>query len=265
MKLSLLASSLLCINPLVSGAPYIDHIGTEDHTIARAVDQGAPLKGKTLKILPLGDSITNGYQSSDGNGYRKDLLDAITLYGGAKATFIGSLKSGKMQNNENEGHDSAKIDAIAGAAKTFLKQTPNEQKPNVVLLHAGTNDMIQNYDVDDAPERLGKLLDEITTTVPDAVVLVAQIIPNRDPSIDKRIQAFNSNLWPMLKGRQDKQHKDGNVQIFDMHKAVPVADLGDGTHPTDKGYKEMARAWYFELQEVAKNGLMDDPIFTKPQ
>lgn len=39
---------------------------------------------QNLRILPLGDSITFGAKSSDGNGYRLDLREKLTSIGGAK-------------------------------------------------------------------------------------------------------------------------------------------------------------------------------------
>ena len=46
-----------------------------------------------------------------------------------------------------------------------------------MLLHIGTNDILQNYNVGSAPNRLSTLIDHITNTAPSAEVFVAQIIP----------------------------------------------------------------------------------------
>ena len=52
---------------------------------------------------------------------------------GNTVNLIGSLQSGTMADNNNEGHDGAPIDQIASFATAVLLQ-----QPNVVLLHAGT-------------------------------------------------------------------------------------------------------------------------------
>jgi len=62
-----------------------------------------------LRICPLGASITNGYESSDGNGYRKHLRDQLRWSGWA-VNMVGSLDSGTMNNNQNEGHIGLRID-----------------------------------------------------------------------------------------------------------------------------------------------------------
>lgn len=50
--------------------------------------------------MPTGASITFGINSSDGNGYRKDLLD---LLAGNPVNYIGTQHGGTMSNNACEG------------------------------------------------------------------------------------------------------------------------------------------------------------------
>ena len=56
--------------------------------------------GTKLRILPLGDSITVGVQSSDKNGYRGPLQQALS---GSKLLFVGDLINGTMRNGLNAG------------------------------------------------------------------------------------------------------------------------------------------------------------------
>ena len=81
-----------------------------------------------------------------------------------------------MSDNYNEGHPGFTISQIAAVAGPALAM-----RPNVVLLHAGTNDLNNspppaNESYVDAPARLGALVDEVVERCPGAVVLVAQII-----------------------------------------------------------------------------------------
>ena len=48
-----------------------------------------------VTVLPLGDSITYGYESTDGNGYREDLLELIQADGNT-VDYIGSIQAGSM-------------------------------------------------------------------------------------------------------------------------------------------------------------------------
>lgn len=48
-----------------------------------------------LRIMPLGASVTQGVQSTDGNGYRKWLRSELR-YQGWKVNMVGSLATGSM-------------------------------------------------------------------------------------------------------------------------------------------------------------------------
>ena len=88
--------------------------------------------GVKLRILPLGDSITDGMSSSDGNGYRLRLRDLLTPENAVE--YIGQQHSGFMDDNNNEGYPGIDISLIAEKAKPSYAE-----KPNIVLLMATSN------------------------------------------------------------------------------------------------------------------------------
>ena len=97
---------------------------------ARDVKPGVPVKpGTELRILPLGDSITWGYTSPDGNGYRLQLYNDLS---GDNVVFAGVIQSGNMIDNWNGGYPGQTIQYIAGQAPQSLAQ-----HPNIVLFMAG--------------------------------------------------------------------------------------------------------------------------------
>jgi hypothetical protein len=65
----------------------------------RALPREVVAGGTGMRILPLGDSITYGYKSTNGNGYRGELQ---TLLSGSNSLFIGSVSAGTMQDNCSE-------------------------------------------------------------------------------------------------------------------------------------------------------------------
>ena len=91
-----------------------------------------------LRILPLGDSITHGTESTSLDGYRGPLAVALSSQVAA-LNFVGTQISGTMSDPDNEGHPSYKVSDIAALANASL----NNYKPNVVLLDAGINDLEQ--------------------------------------------------------------------------------------------------------------------------
>ena len=206
--------------------------------------------GKELRILPLGDSITYGFQSPDGNGYRLQLQQ--NLYGN-KVNFIGSLHSGNMTNNANEGHSGAVIAEIASLTKPTLYG-----QPNIVLLHAGTNDLTFNpppQPWNTAPNRLDALISEILRISPSAVVLVAQIIKIGIPDAQSRHFAFNQAVLNIANTRAAKGQP---VMAVDFTSIVP-AELVDNVHPNEMNYRRMGDIWYDAIRQVEQKGWIQRP------
>ncbi|KAL5327173.1 hypothetical protein ACEPPN_004865 [Leptodophora sp. 'Broadleaf-Isolate-01'] len=204
-----------------------------------------------LKILPLGDSITYGFRSTDGNGYRKHLLDKITATANGTTQYIGSVRSGNMTDNHNEGHPGAVITEIGNFSLGSLAL-----RPNLILLMAGTNDMNLNLSVG-ATERLGNLIDMCSTACPDAVILLAQLTPAAKPDVEARIEQFNPAVISLAASREGKGMK---IAVVDMPKFVTTADLKDNLHPNDVGHAKMADAWFEGIQKAAAKGWFAPPV-----
>jgi lysophospholipase L1-like esterase len=183
-----------------------------------------------LRILPLGDSITWGWQptaqENGTNGYRAQLLHDLVYAYYKSVDFVGTQHSGLMVDNDNEGHPGFTINQIREAMKEGL-----EMRPNVVLLHAGTNDLhhpeTEKEKWRDAPKRLGRLLDAVLKLCPDAVVLVAQIIQAEKTQTRANIQFFNSAVLKVVEKRVKKGFK---VVVVDQSVIMPN-ELVDGLHP----------------------------------
>lgn len=128
----------------------------KDDLFAKIWDRLGRPENVDLRIMPLGDAITWSYGSSSGSGYRSPLAE-ILKKGKNTVDFVGNLTSGKMADAHNEGWSGATIDEIGEKSRDALVAA----SPNVVLLHAGTTDVTRPLDPDNAPKRLGKLIDEV--------------------------------------------------------------------------------------------------------
>jgi lysophospholipase L1-like esterase len=204
---------------------------------------GASPGGPPVRIMPLGDSITYGVGSSTASSYRAALWDRLVGHAGYAVDFVGSQRSGALPDTDNEGHSGWRIDQIAANVDGWLAT----YQPDVVLLHIGTNDMNQNYQVGTAPQRLGALLDQILADRPAATVLLAQIVPSSDSTVQSRITAFNAALPGVAASRGDR------VKLVDL-SVLSGADLADTLHPNDNGYARMAVRWYSALEGVLGDG-----------
>ena len=205
-----------------------------------------------LRAMPLGDSITAGYDSSTGNGYRQDLATELASQIGY-LDYVGSQYDGPMSDPDNEGHFGARIDQIAAITNASL----SSYKPNIVLLLAGINDLGQNYQVSTAPNRLASLIDQINSAEPEATVLVATLIVNGDPTIESEVQTFNAALPNIVNTRASAGK---HVYLVDMSALKYPADMDGTLHPNDSGYQKMANAWDSAIETVIGKGWITDPL-----
>ncbi|KAJ8067299.1 hypothetical protein OCU04_004655 [Sclerotinia nivalis] len=247
-----LAHVNICVGILLScaNASIITKLGNRGYN---STIYNGTASGKILRIQPLGNSITFGYLSTDGNGYRLGLLDLLTSAGNT-VQYVGSVRAGNMSDNLNEGHPGAVISQIAEYAKLSFPEDPN-----LVLLMAGTNDMNDFLNVTTAPDRLSALIDEITSAVPNVTVIVAQVTPAANTTVEDAMVTFNSMIPDIVASKVSTGQKVSTVNMMDY---VTVNDLVDGLHPTDHGYQQMAKAWFAGIQEVQKKGWIDPPIST---
>jgi hypothetical protein len=174
------------------------------------------------------------------------------MLSGNVVQYIGSIRSGSMVNNNNEGHPGALISEISKYAENSLSK-----QPNVVLVMAGTNDVNNLSDPEGAPARLGSLIDRIIAECPDAAIIIAQITPIADAAKNALAKTFNAAIPGIVAARANSGAK---VLVVDMSSYLTVNDLDDGLHPKDTGYILMARAWYAGIEQAAKNGWIREPI-----
>ena len=214
-----------------------------------------PTNGDPCKILPLGDSITHGFASSDDGGYRSQLFKLI-VGGNQSVTFVGSLVngptqvSGKTFPRNHEGHDGWTIDPGystygAGGISSLTPSPALDGNPNIILLHIGTNDT-GFMDAANMSTRLEALLDKIAQASPSTLIVLAQITPLGYQS--SALTAYNAKIPGIVQAHAAKgQHIIG----VDMSKMPVPADIGsDNVHPNDQGYAYMAGVWYAALKNL---------------
>ncbi len=214
-----------------------------------------PTNGNPCKVLPLGDSITYGLitvaadkassdPSVDGKdshgGYRVKLFsDAVAA--AKKMTFVGSQTNGPTTvanmpfPKNHEGWSGYTIVQIQGKAANDVAAAPH-----IILVHAGTNDTY-GTDPAGAPARLSTLVDYLTTNFPNALVVVAKIIPY--PSQASNVNLINQSIAAMV---QSKVSAGKHVIVADLYTGFTTSSMlaGDGVHPNQKGYDWMGDTWY---------------------
>ncbi|KAI4202324.1 MAG: hypothetical protein LQ348_001533 [Seirophora lacunosa] len=213
--------------------------------IVEQIAQGPTLSGFNLRILPLGASIMAGAHSTHGYGFRKTLYD--TLRRTNTVSFVGTQGEAPFVH---EGHGGWDINSVTSVATAGLRS-----RPNVILVHVGTNDLINNNAVDNAPDRMGALIDRAHSIAPDAVVLIAQILPCSRAGQFNKFVTFNARVASIINQKQVQ-----NKKVLKVWMPITTEDLVDGIHPGDAGYSKMAQAWIKGLQRAADKGWIGAPV-----
>lgn len=149
--------------------------------------------------------------STTGNAYRASLLDSLTT-AGATIDYTGTIQSGSMDDNDNEGRIGWTIEQISGAA---TDASSAGVEADVVLLHAGTNDAT-TYGWEEAHVRLGELIETVTGLWPEAKVLVAKIVPSAAQDTQEHIEFFNERVQGMGWSFLSKSLAESPVEIMEL-------------------------------------------------
>ncbi len=195
-----------------------------------------------LRVMPLGDSIT--YGSGFEGGYRIGLWNYFTQ-DNLQVDLVGSQANGPLDIDPNhEGHPGKTIQYIRENINTWL----SIQRPDVVLLLIGTNDILNPlaHDFANAPYRLSALIHQITLNAPEADIMVASVPPLEDSLANSRVLEFNAEIPTIINAHA---RWGESVYFVDMFAALTPDDLADGVHPNAAGYAKMAQVWYGALAD----------------
>ena len=227
----------------------------------------------TIRIMPLGDSITVGSSSGtipDDNdhyvAYRLALWNKLVAagYDLAGLNYVGSQQSGGavMDDPDHEGHIGEQTSYIDAHIYNWLVATPAD----VILLHIGTNDIVDGVDLNTAVANVSDILDQIDQYESDysvsITVILALIINQQGYTCGSASDTttFNDALYYMANDRvtnpANAAYPD-KIEIVDMecgagidYRAYPTGDMYTAYHPFATGYAKMADVWYTAVYAV---------------
>jgi lysophospholipase L1-like esterase len=220
--------------------------------------RACPTDGSPCKILPFGDSITDGFGT--GGAYRVELF-RLAHQAGKNVTFVGTGSNGPSMVDgvafppNHEGHSGFTIDPTPSRSgiSPLVSSVMPQFTPHIVTLMIGTNDCIDDHELANAPVRLGALIDSIYQALPNVLVVVAQPIPSREDPLNARIQTYNAAVPAIVQARADAGR---HIRLVDMYTPfVAVTDyktslLKDTWHPNEAGHAILGERWYSVLADV---------------
>ncbi|WYZ43081.1 hypothetical protein EsH8_VI_000780 [Colletotrichum jinshuiense] len=212
----------------------------------RHINSRAP----ALRLMPIGGSVTYGQGSSHGNGYR-GYLRQMLIADGYKPEMVGSRKAGVMQENWCEGWRGFRIDQIDQKAQRCVPGI----LPNLFTVNAGSNDCIQDFDLEHIGIRIRAMLEHLWAASPYSTIILSTLLVTADERVEDRILRANQQY---LKLADDLESEGCKIVVADMHGSDGPQryELMDGTHPNDDGYKKMAKIWHRGVREADRRGFL---------
>lgn len=157
-----------------------------------------------------------------------------------------------MPNNNHEGWRGFRIDQIEGKARKSVEYL----SPNVFLVNAGSNDCLQTFNIPEAGNRMGGMLDYLWLASPQSTILLSTLLPNADKEVNSTVMRVNDQFRALAQQKATEQKKIVLVEM-DTPDGPEVQSFVDGIHPDDKGYYKMAILWLRGIQEAIQKGFID--------
>jgi lysophospholipase L1-like esterase len=215
----------------------------------------------TVRILPLGDSITQG--SSRRRSYRYPLWTKL-IDAGIGFDLVGSQNSNPLGNpswpdykglsfdQDHEGHAGWRADQILNDLPDWLQGYTLD----IVLLHIGTNDVFDGQDTQSTVDEIEEIIDLLQEDNPKVIVLLARLIPLANSNKNQGIIDLNSRIDGVA---ATQTTPESPVIVVDQNSGFDTKqDTYDGIHPNEEGEEKIAEGWSRAiikvLPQLANNG-----------
>jgi acetyl esterase len=203
-------------------------------------------------ILALGDSITEGGKHAC---YRPHLRRLIAE-AGLDAEFIGP-KTGAPDDLRHAGYSGKGAEQVLAEYRKCHRDYPAD----IVLVHAGHNHFADEKPLPGILAATEEMVRLARAANPQAVVLVAEVIPSGKLPKYGYLPALNRELAKLAK----RLHRPEQAVIavdqadgFDWKKDA----VADQVHPNERGAKKMAAKWFMAIQPLL--GKANSTGFTLP-
>lgn len=247
-------TSAISYTPAIAGN-YTLQLSADDGGLTTTADvsfavTAAPIQG-TIKILPLGDSITQGDQSLQSYRYPlwKKLVDASLDF-----DFVGSLTennngnpafpdyNGFVFDRDHEGHWGFRADEILNNLPGYL----SNYSVDVALIHLGTNDISFNQEIASTINELEQIIGALRFDNPAVSILLAEPIPAAGHNVAiADLGAAVKQLALDLNTAQSRVISVDQASEFDI-----ALDRQDDIHPNASGEEKIAQKWFDAITNV---------------
>lgn len=209
----------------------------------------------TVRILPLGDSMTKGSTQTAAETshptYRYWLWQQLQ---GRDVDFVGSWTAPNFPvdfDQDNEGHGGY----MTGGILNGVPDDPRQGKLadwlgkygfDVALVMLGTNDVLNAVPTAESVRNLEGIIAQLRARNPNAVVLLAKVPPTSFPR--PNLEALNAAIPGVASRLSTAQSPVVVVDMYAGYNGVADNQAPLGIHPAESGEKKIAAQWYSALQ-----------------
>jgi lysophospholipase L1-like esterase len=213
----------------------------------------------------IGDSITRA------TCWRDYLWQQLSVNNAGRVDYVGTVPSDYCGitgvDPDNQAYSSSLItEVVAGVtnartcdpfcpALSDLQTAFAATKPQLVLMHWGTNDVWNSKATSSITSAYGTVIDALRAVNPSVVILLAQIIPMNVTSAtcsgcscagcSTAVPALNTAIVSFA---ASKGTSASPVIVVDQYTGFDATtDTRDGVHPNDQGSQKMANRWFTAL------------------
>lgn len=221
---------------------------TTPRTTAAAEETTTAPSTDPVRIMPLGDSITQG--DSEHNTYRRPLWKSLEAEG-YHVDFVGSARAHHRGaaplddfDHDHEGHWGWRTDEILDGIRGWVA----DHEPDILLIHLGSNDVFDGETTESTLTELAALIDAVRASSPRTMFLLAQIIPTTTARVNTRIRELNARIPDIA---ASKSTPESPVIVVDQFTGFDAAQQTyDGVHPNPDGEIHLSDRWLAALEEV---------------
>jgi lysophospholipase L1-like esterase len=198
-------------------------------------------------VIAFGDSISDGYDSSNGQGYRDDLASLLSADGRGTISVLDEGEPGTYSGN--------------GAER--IASVLQRDRPAAMVLLYGTNDEHSQfpqqlaYDIPTTSENLRAIIAAaranntvvVLSTIPPVCTQAREFQRNNIVTMNEKIRAIGAELGAA----------DNGVLLADAWEAFIAAappdgcaliNLDHGNHPNEQGYTVLGQTYHDALRGV---------------
>lgn len=216
------------------------------------------LKDDPVRILALGDSITQGGKRQVKEYTYRLPLQMILLQEGVNYDFVGSRKAGLHKDatwpDVSEGvpfdpdHEGYYGNTTSNATTKAMKAYGSYAiPPDIVLVHLGTNDQKHGAFEKNVGNPLREFIGFIRDKNPEVVVLLGHLNFNDSEAADE-IRGVVEKVAADLDSEKSPVKTVHHYRGWTENPDEVYADTYDWAHPNLKGQEKMAQAWWAAMQ-----------------